>query len=368
MSASKSKGTLAARIWLTAVVFCQIFLTPMAAFSITYLFRFTSKNDNFTISFEQEMIPWILTASISYGMIALMLALITGGFTPIWVTEKGGWRAAFGFSRVARDAKALRQAKAAYKQSPHGRLTLIVHKRMQDGYSLISTHGGLILLAIPFQLILVILPLSVVMFTPDGLMRPNRRLESALVVYLILLIVFLRIFPSFCQRFISLAAFTRRWLISMTRLSWMAPVLVLWLLGRMASLVALSWMGDDIIGSIQIEQNVFEAWLGIQSIPESSFLDLLTALAVMPLAAFTTLSVLGGGSGNPPGWMIDQQENSETATETKENGAIALDDNTEMDLSFIDESNSVPPEIPEIEEDSEDYSSSEDVGFGSMFD
>ena len=64
----------------------------------------------------------------------------------------------------------------------------------------------------------------------------------------------------------------------------------------MASLVALSWMGDDIIGSIQIEQNVFEAWLGIQSIPESSFLDLLTALAVMPLAAFTTLSVLGGGS------------------------------------------------------------------------
>ena len=79
------------------------------------------------------------------------------------------------FQVIARDAKALRQAKAAYKQSPHGRLTLIVHKRMQDGYSLISTHGGLILLAIPFQLILVILPLSVVMFTPDGLMRPNRK-------------------------------------------------------------------------------------------------------------------------------------------------------------------------------------------------
>ena len=177
MSAPKSKGTLAARVWLTAVVFCQIFLTPMAAFSITYLFRFTSKNDNFTISFEQEMIPWILTASISYGMIALLLALITGGFTPVWVTEKGGWRAAFGFSRVARDAKALRQAKAAHKQSPHGRLTLIVHKRMQDGYSLISTHGGLILLAIPFQLILVILPLSVVMFTPNDLMRPQPKIR-----------------------------------------------------------------------------------------------------------------------------------------------------------------------------------------------
>ena len=67
-----------------------------------------------------------------------------------------------------------------------------------------------------------------------------------------------------------------------------------------------------------------------------------------------------------PDWMIDQHESSETATETKE--AIALDNNAEMDLSFIDESNSVPPEIPEIEEDTEDYSSSEDVGFGSMFD
>ena len=40
--------------------------------------------------------------------------------------------------------------------------------------------------------------------------------------------------------------------------------------------------------------------LNIGSVPEASFLDLLTALAVMPLAAFTTLTCLGGGSDAPP--------------------------------------------------------------------
>ena len=104
-------------------------------------------------------------------------------------------------------------------------------------------------------------------------------------------------------------------------------------------------MGDDIIGSIQIEQNVFEAWLGIQSIPESSFLDLLTALAVMPLAAFTTLSVLGGGSGDPPDWMVEQHEDDGNTAEDKEKSVIDLNKNDEMDLSFIDEKEIVPPEI-----------------------
>jgi hypothetical protein len=49
--------------------------------------------------------------------------------------------------------------------------------------------------------------------------------------------------------------------------------------------------------------SVMEGTLNIGRVPETSFLDLLTALAVMPLAAFTTLAVLGGGSGKPPEWM-----------------------------------------------------------------
>ena len=65
----------------------------MAAFSITYLVDFKFASENFTMSFQSEMIPWIITASLAYGMLALLLALMFGGFTPISVVEKGGWRA-----------------------------------------------------------------------------------------------------------------------------------------------------------------------------------------------------------------------------------------------------------------------------------
>ena len=71
------------------MVFCQIFLTPMAAFSITYLFDFEFASENFTMSFQAEMIPWIVAASLAYGMLALLLALISGGFTPMSIIERG---------------------------------------------------------------------------------------------------------------------------------------------------------------------------------------------------------------------------------------------------------------------------------------
>ena len=88
MSEYASKGPIAARVYLTGLVFCQIFLTPMAAFSITYLIEFRMASENFTMSFQSEMIPWIVAASLAYGMLALLLALVFGGFTPISVVEK----------------------------------------------------------------------------------------------------------------------------------------------------------------------------------------------------------------------------------------------------------------------------------------
>ena len=101
MSEYSDKGPLAARLWLTGLVFCQIFLTPMAA-TITYLLEFEMASENFTMSFQSEMIPWIVAASLAYGMIALLLALIFGGFTPVWIVEKGGWKATMGLTRAKR--------------------------------------------------------------------------------------------------------------------------------------------------------------------------------------------------------------------------------------------------------------------------
>ena len=63
--------------------------------------------------------------------------------------------------------------------------------------------------------------------------------------------------------------------------------------------------------------------LNIGSVPEASFLDLLTALAVMPLAAFTTLACLGGGSGTPPEWMrLGDEVEIKTPEEEGDGGAI----------------------------------------------
>lgn len=303
MSEYADKGPLAARLWLTGLVFCQIFLTPMAAFSITYLIDFQFASENFTMSFQSEMIPWIITASLAYGMLALLLALLFGGFTPISIVEKGGWRAALGLTRAKRDAAGLRNSRRNHAKSPHAKLTVMVSDRILKRHSLLSTHGGLVLLAIPFQLLLVIIPLGFVIFVPDEWIRSNRRLEVAMACYLIVLIMVMRVFPKFARKHITIAAFTRRWLISMTKLSWLAPVLVLWLMGRLASVIVLSWVGADVTHNLNLEQTFMEDFLQIGSVPDTSFLDLLTALAVMPLAAFTTLACLGGGSGTPPEWM-----------------------------------------------------------------
>ena len=274
----------------------------MAAFSITYLIDFEFGSENFTLSFQAEMIPWIVAASLAYGMLALLLALLFGGFTPISVVEKGGWRSTLGLTRSKRDAALLRNSRRVHSRTPHARLTVMVNDRIKKQHSLLSTHGGLVLLAIPFQLVLVILPLAFIIMTPDAWIRENRRLEVAMAFYLVILIAVLRMFPKFARKHITTAAFTRRWLVSMTKLSFLAPVLVLWLMGRIASVIVLSWVGAD-VNNLQLEQSLMEDMLNIGSVPDTSFLDLLTALAVMPLAAFTTLACLGGGSGTPPEWM-----------------------------------------------------------------
>ena len=64
-------------------------------------------------------------------------------------------------------------------------------------------------------------------------------------------------------------------------------------MGRLASVVVLSWMGAD-VSQLHLEQSDNEHdYLNVGIVPDTSFLDLLTALAVMPLAALQ-LSVLGG--------------------------------------------------------------------------
>ena len=268
--------------------FLSNLLDADGCFSITYLLQLDMTGENITIGIQREMLlgSWQLP---SYGMLALFLALVMGGYQPIRVVERGGWKAALGMSRGGRSASGLRRARETFSSSPHGSLSTLVNRRMMRGHSLISTHGGLLLLAVPFQILLVTIPLTLVMMIPESIVRLNRRLD-------------LRFFSTSlacsCHAVVSsILSKIHRYrnihsamVISMTKLSWLAPVLVLWLMGRFASLVVLGWMGQDTELSITFEANLSRP-SSEMLIPETSFLDLLTALAVMPLAAFTTLAV-----------------------------------------------------------------------------
>ena len=308
MAGKGRKKPFSARLWLTVVALCQVFLTPLVAFTLTYLVEFSFFGESINISFQKEMLPWIGAASLMYGMVALFLALIIGGYTPLIVIESGGWRKFLKFSRSPRSATQRRIARQSYASSPHGKVTVLAHQRWQQGHSIISTHGGLILLAVPFQVLLATLPLAMVLMVPDSIMKENRRLELALILYIFTLGLVMKYYPMIAKKYIGIASFTRKWLISMTKISWLAPILILWLMGRMASVVVLGWIGSDIDLNIDFEKSFFETTLNIGSIPETSFLDLIAALAVIPLATFTTLAVLGAGSGDPPEWMVENLE------------------------------------------------------------
>ena len=389
MARAGRKKPFSARLWLTIVALCQVFLTPLIAFTLTYLFDFSFFGESINITFQKEMIPWITAASLMYGMVALFLALIIGGYTPLTVIESGGWVKFLRFSRSQRSARQRRVARQNYANSPHGQITVLAHQRWQQGHSIISTHGGLILLAVPFQVLLATLPLAMVLMVPDTVMRENRRLELALILYIFTLSIVMKYYPKVASKYIGIASFTRKWLISMTKISWLAPVLILWMMGRMASVVVLGWIGSDIDLNIDFEKSFFESTLNIGSIPETSFLDLIAALAVIPLATFTTLAVLGAGSGDPPEWMVEDLELRETKEQNLANSVnnlantviapeitdtvakfIPRPDSVEHDQNYESGiSDSTPNVVGETITDAEpEPSESADLGFEHFFD
>ncbi|MEJ6716323.1 MAG: hypothetical protein QNL20_04540 [Euryarchaeota archaeon] len=319
-----SRKSISGLLWLTFRVVGQVLITPFLAFLFTYFFDIQINGSGIDLDFRKEMLPWIFTASLVYAMMALVLALtFGGGFRPLSVIERGGWLSVLRLTRRQGDASLRREARQRYATSAHGRLSLLVHQRHLSGHRITATHGGLVLLAIPLQVLLATVPLAFVLAVPDTIMREDRRLEMAILVYLACFILAMKVFPLIARRYIGLATVTRRWLGSMGAVSSLTPILMLWILGRMANVAVLGSMGEDISLSIQIEKELFESSFAIRSIPETSFVDLLTALAVMPLAAFTTLAALGAGA-EPPDWIYDHNPAKEPHSATKEPSSSSL--------------------------------------------
>ena len=295
-----------ARLWLTIVVGVQVFLAPAIAFTITYIIAMDW--ENYTFKIQVDLLPWIMSAAAIYGFISLTLGLGIGGYMHPRIADAGGWRAAFGFTRRRRDAELVDRARLHLFASPYGNMLRIVHREVRrKGRPLLEVHGGLQILAAPLQVCLMLTPIIVLKVVPDGWLQPGSLLELALVIYLASLVIGLRLLPKYCERMVGMASMIRRILVDRTKIGWLFPILVLWLVQR--TIVSLAFQGLDLDLSkwqeIQVEQQLIEAVLPVAvEVPETSFLDLLVALSVLPSAIFITMAVMGGGEQEVPRWLL----------------------------------------------------------------
>ena len=330
-SVAEQRSTLLERFWLTIIVCGQVILAPAIAFSATYFIDFGGILGERAL-LRVDLIPWILSGSLGYGILSLALALVVGGWMPVSVANRGGWMPVLGASRLVKDAAMIDRARTHLLTSPSGKMMQIVNREMIDGKrTLLEVHGGLQMLAAPLQILLAISPLLVLKFVPSEWLVPNRLLELSMIGYLGSLALILRTFPNFAQRYVGAASTARRFLVTVTKINWMFPVLILWLVGRIIVGFAFDIIDPDVSQwqQIALEKSIIEAFLPVNvEVPETSFLDMLVALAVLPLATFTTMGVLGGGRYDLPDWLVNTESQWE---DLDDSGQLMLTDGSGID-------------------------------------
>ena len=285
----------------------QVLIAPAVAFAITYLVEIDTQAA--TLSIQLELMPWILSAALAYGIISFILALVAGGFMPLAVADSGGWLAQLRLSNRYRNPEAVDSARERLRTSPFGRMIRIVHEQVQTRRrGLLEVHGGLQILAAPMQVILVLVPVIAMQYAPDSMIADGHLFEFGLMVYFIGLMAGFRIYPLYAARFVGAASTLRMLMEKVTKLTWTLPVLILWLIVRVLIGISFNWLGIDMENwqSLAVEKRLIESLLPVEAtVPESSFIDMLVALSVLPIATFTTITVLGGGAIAVPRWMQD---------------------------------------------------------------
>ena len=299
------------RYMLYAVVFLQVTLIPIIGFSLTYLLEMD--RDNFSVAVRTELVNWIVIAGLLYGVLSLVLALLFGGYRPTAVIDRGGWTPVLGLSRRKGDPALIDRARLSLHGSPYGRMARLVHsKTTDDEYDLISVHGGLQLLAVPMQVLLIAVPLLIMEGMPDGIIQPDRAFELGMVGYMIALWVAVRMQPVISWRLVGIAAMFRTVLWRVSRFSWVLPILLFWLIARTFLAASLNWLEVDVTQwkEVQLETVILNAIVPDSAIPDTAVIDFLVAISVLPMATFTTLSVLGGAY-DMPDWMKGQEHGLE---------------------------------------------------------
>jgi len=304
-------GNLLKRFHLSIIILCQVTIVPTFLFSIAYLIDLDIENAS--IGLRTEMISWIIVAGITYGIISLGLALIMSGYTPFYVSNNGGWLAVSGLSRRINDPELIDRARLDAYKTPHGAMSRLVYNKInKENFDIMTVHGGLQLLAIPLQVILIAVPLIIMEGVPKDLIRSDSAFQLGILGYLIALWAAIRIHPLISSRLIGLAYLLRNILGRFGRVSWTMPLILYWVFARFFLALSLGWLGVDYEQwhEMQLEKIIIKTVVDEAVIPEKALLDSIVAISVLPMATFTTISVLSGMKEMPE-WMLGQEEKLE---------------------------------------------------------
>ena len=311
----EGRASVSHRLGLALILLIQITIIPIVGFSLTYLIEID--RENFGISIRTELFQWILISGLTYGIICLAMALIIGGYRPSPVVERGGWISTLGLSRRKYDPELIDRAKMAAYSSPYGKMSRLVAKRIKNDQSeLFAVHGGLQLLAVPSQVLLISIPLIIMEGIPEDLIRKDSAFELGMIGYMIGLWVSFRVQPVISFQFIEFAAMFRKILWRITKISWILPVIILWACARIILQFSLTSLGIDISQwhDVQLEGMILNFVAPEAEVPQTAIIDFLVAISVLPMAAFTTISVLGGSNGLSQ-WMKDKEDNLENLSQ-----------------------------------------------------
>ena len=291
------------RAFLMLVVLGQVSFVPIVIFGLTSFIETGWTEGSPYLLFRWDLIPWICWTGLFYGVISLILATSMSGWMPTTVALRGGWLASMGIRGRSRDSRRVDRSSTELSMSPFGQLATIT-SRQRDRFDLIFIHGGLQTLAIPIQAILIALPILSIEYLPEELFREGSTLELVSLVYLASLWIGLRIQVAYSDKLVVPATVMRRFLGRTAQLSWVLPVIVYWFVARLILIFFLGVMGIDLTDqTIEFDILILEEILPIeQGADGTPLVDLIVAMGVLPVATFTTISVLAGGYEIPE-WM-----------------------------------------------------------------
>ena len=110
------RGKVGKQLVLVLLVVLQITMAPVILFSLTYLVHIDYEAAQ--VSIRTDLIHWVVSAGLTYGLISIALALVVGGFRPFFVANRGGILPALNMSPRTGDPELVDRARLYLQGTP----------------------------------------------------------------------------------------------------------------------------------------------------------------------------------------------------------------------------------------------------------